>query len=55
MSNNINMGITDPLGIQTPAQQVQAFFVAQVGRELLDFKERVVYYRLPYEPEAVNL
>ena len=38
------MGITDPLTLQTPAQQVRAFFVAQVGRDLERFKECVVYY-----------
>ena len=42
------MGITDPLGLQTPAQRVQAFFVAQVGRDLQHFKEVVVYYGFDY-------
>ena len=55
MSNNINLGITDPLGLQTPEQQVQAFFVAQVGRDLQQFKECVVYYGFDYEIEAAKL
>ena len=49
------MGITDPLTLQTPAQQVQAFFVAQVGRDLEHFKECVVYYGFAYEAEAAKL
>ena len=55
MENNINLGITDPLGLQTPAQQVFAFFVAQFGRDLDQFKESVVYYRFRYETEAAKL
>ena len=49
------MGITDPLGLQTPAQQVQAFFVAQVGRDLQHFKEVVVYYGFDYQVEVARL
>ena len=45
------MGITDPLGLQTPVQQVQAFLVAQVVRYLEEFKEAVVYYGYPYDVE----
>ena len=55
MANNIGMGFTDPLGLQTPEQQVQAFFVAQVGRDLEHFKEWVVYYGFHYEIEAAKL
>ena len=55
MESNINLGITDPLGLQTPAQQVFAFFVAQFGRDLEQFKECVVYYRFRYETEAAKL
>ena len=55
MANNIQLGITDPLGLQTPEQQVQAFFVAQIGRDLDQFKECVVYYGFDYDIEAVKL
>ena len=55
MANNINLGIIDPLGLQTPEQQVRAFFVAQVGRDLEQFKECVVYYGFPYEIELAKL
>ena len=53
--NNIAMGITDPLGLQPPEQQVQAFLVAQVGRDLEQFKECVVYYGFDYDVEAAKL
>ena len=49
------MGLTDPLGLQTPEQQVQAFFVAQVGRDLEQFKEAVVYYGFSYQIEIAKL
>ena len=55
MANNIQLGITDPLGLQTPEQQVQAFFVAQIGRDLDQFKECVVYYGFDYDIEAAKL
>ena len=55
MEININLGISDPFGLQTPAQQVFAFFVAQVGRDLEQFKESVVYYGFEYDIEAAKL
>ena len=55
MSNNINIGLTDPLGLETPVQQVKAFFVAQVGRDLIQFKECVVYYGFDYDIGAAKL
>ena len=55
MANNINLAITDPFGLQTPAQQVQAFFVAQISRDLEQFKECVVYYSFDYDTEAAKL
>ena len=55
MASNINMGISDPLGLQTPEQQVRAFFLAQIFRDLEQFKEAVVYYGFQYEAEAAKL
>ena len=55
MANNINMGISDPLGLQTPEQQVRAFFLAQIYRDLQQFKEAVVYYGFHYEVEAAKV
>ena len=55
MSNNIHLGLGDPLGLQSPEQQVRAFFVAQVGRDLEQFKEAVVYYGFSYEIEVLKL
>ena len=49
------MGLIDPLALQTPEQQVKAFFVAQIGRDLEQFKECVVYYGFGYDIEAAKL